>query len=59
MNRIAEHSLMANPNIGHDVFHDVTDVKISVCVRKRGRQENGAFTHEYFFHMLKKTKRQF
>jgi hypothetical protein len=36
---VAEHALEPHPDIGLDVFHDVTDVKRSIGVRKSGGDE--------------------
>src|SRR5688572_20093916 len=39
------HALESHPNIRLDVFHDVPDVKRSVCVGQGGGDENAALFH--------------
>jgi hypothetical protein len=40
MHLMALHALRANPDVGLDVLHDVTDVKIAVGIRQSGRDKN-------------------
>jgi hypothetical protein len=38
--RVALHALRTNPDVGLDVFHDVTDVKIAIGIGQSGRDKN-------------------
>ena len=40
VDRVALHALVPHPDVGLDVFHDVTDVEIAVGIRQRGGDED-------------------
>ena len=39
VHRVAHHPLVAHPDVGLDVFHDVTDVEVAVGIGQGGRDK--------------------
>ena len=45
MNLVPHHALEPHPNVGLDVLHDVTNVKVAIGVGQCGGDENAALAH--------------
>lgn len=45
---------MTDPNVGLDVFHDVSEMEISIGVRQCRRQEDSAISHDFSRMLLKR-----
>ena len=39
---------MTDPNVGLDIFHDVSEMEVSIGVRQCRRQEDSAISHDFF-----------
>ena len=54
---VAAHAFMTNPNVGLDVFHDVTHMEGAVGIRKRRGHEKFALFHVVFAAVGRKRRR--
>ena len=44
---VTVHALRTHPDVGLNVFHNMTDMEMPVSIGQSGRDENLAFLHDF------------